>query len=73
MGADAADAPDRMAGTAVNGTRVVRRVIFQGKCDRGTCVLAGWSGPERSAKWEAASDIAMHEIDRHGGAERGTQ
>jgi hypothetical protein len=49
---------------------VTRRVVFQAKCSEGACMLGGWTGPERDAKYVASYDLAGHNVDRHGGAER---
>lgn len=46
---------------------ITRKVIFQARCDR-SCL--GWRGPERDAKFVASYDLAQHNVDRHGGAER---
>nr|WP_274635558.1 hypothetical protein [Microbacterium bovistercoris] len=51
-------------------TGIRRRVVFQAKCTDGSCELGGWSGPERDVKYMAAFDLARHNTDRHGGAER---
>ena len=52
---------------------VSRRVTFQAKCAEGMCAFAdhgAWKGPERETKWQASYDLAGHNTDRHGGAER---
>jgi hypothetical protein len=49
---------------------VTRRVTFQAKCTEGSCQLGGWTGPERSAKYAASFDLAAHNVNRHGRAER---
>lgn len=44
---------------------VSRRVFFQAWCKR-----CGWKGPESDFKTAANFQLAGHNVDRHGGAER---
>lgn len=44
---------------------VARRVFFQAWCNR-----CGWRGEESDFKTAASFELAGHNVDRHGGAER---
>lgn len=47
---------------------ISRKITFSAWCHR--CLL-GWRGPERDQKQIAAMDLTFHDLDIHGGAQRG--
>jgi len=59
-----------MPDTYTRDTGITRRVIFQAWCKRTRCA---WRGIDCATKWEAGEDLALHEINAHGGARRGEQ
>lgn len=49
----------------MNDQGVSRKVIFQAWCNR-----CEWKGEQRDAKYVASYDLAGHNVDHHGGADR---
>ena len=52
--------------------RIRRIETFQATCPRHEEVL-DWDGPERTTEAAAARDLALHNIDAHGGTPRGEE